>query len=372
MAGDEDEMVLVEGTITAISPLHLGTGRKTGTFVPTLRYIPGRTLRGMLGYWLYKNDRELFNKSGINEDSDHGKMGIFVKNAYPLEQKLLPVYAPSTLMWCKRCGTLLPEGAHECPASENNVPCLHEGKRYQGLIISTSLKDRKLHSVASVKTRTETKCPITRNAHTSPGSKEEGYDLSPYHVESLLSGTQFGFRILFRQSLADPCIDALKQAGIFAGIGGLRSRGYGSIRINNEIKRTPVGEWIENRAKEIKEMNRLLLVLNAPAIVLKEREAHLGFAETFFETVRTSLSTHGFNGSITRVAGGPQKVNRDIARGWSLKHGNTLAPLIPCTGPGSCIEVHADPEACASLEAYGCGYMTNCGYGDLYFTEVPQ
>lgn len=77
-------LIELTGTITAISSLHIGTGKKTGTFSETLEYIPGRTIRGMIGYYLHSNNRELFDKLRISEDDDMSKTGVFFKDALPM------------------------------------------------------------------------------------------------------------------------------------------------------------------------------------------------------------------------------------------------------------------------------------------------
>lgn len=139
-------MIQLEGFITAISPLHIGSGRSKGTFIQTLDYIPGRTIRGMLGYYLYKNDRQLFDNIGIDEEKDISRMGIFFKNAYPVEENGTTVASPLILRWCKRCDALFARerDERECKNVENNIPCLHEGKKYSGLMSLESIRDRKL------------------------------------------------------------------------------------------------------------------------------------------------------------------------------------------------------------------------------------
>ncbi|MGM0772009.1 MAG: hypothetical protein ACQESU_10475, partial [Halobacteriota archaeon] len=77
-------MIEISGTLKALSSLHLGTGKKSGTFAKTLDYVPGRTIRGMIGYHLYTNHRELFDALRIDEDQDMSNTGVFFKDALPL------------------------------------------------------------------------------------------------------------------------------------------------------------------------------------------------------------------------------------------------------------------------------------------------
>ena len=76
-------MIEITATIKALSPLHIGTGKKSGTFARTLDYLPGRTIRGMVGYHLYTNNRDLFDAMRISEDNEMAKTGVFFKDALP-------------------------------------------------------------------------------------------------------------------------------------------------------------------------------------------------------------------------------------------------------------------------------------------------
>ena len=73
-------MIELTGVMKTVSPLHIGTGKKRGTFSETREYVPGRAIRGMVGYYLHSNDFELFKKLRIDEDSDMGKTGVFLNN----------------------------------------------------------------------------------------------------------------------------------------------------------------------------------------------------------------------------------------------------------------------------------------------------
>ncbi len=360
-------VIELKGVMTALTPLHLGTGKKRGTFSRTLDYVPGRTLRGMLGYYLYANDRELFDRLAISEDSDMSKTNIFFKDAHPVYKDKFTVASPIALRWCKGCNELMGYKVNEC----SNPGCLQEGKKIFGFITEDSFLTRKLEK-GSVKKQIETKCPITRKGHTSPGLD---FELSPYHIESIASKSRFGFRIVVEDEFVDDVKMALRESGVFSGLGGFRSRGYGSVAFTYLIE-TPVSELIEKRTSEIAEIKETLLVTNSPLILRKENSSYIGFGATtegdlFSEAVKNTLVQRGFSGSVAvRYTDGKpkQRISEGIARGWSLKDGNSASEVIPCTGAGSCAEVVYDkPEALAALEVYGIGEMTNSGYGDVYF-----
>lgn len=356
-------MNLIEGIITAISPLHIGSGRSKGTFIKTLDYIPGRTIRGMLGYYLFKNDEQLFKSSGINEDIDISKMGVFVKNAYPVGGNDLIVFSPHWFNWCKKCGKLFEKNDSECKNIVNNRPCLHEGKKYQGFILFISISKKELEVPKIQLKQIVTKCPITRNGHASMGGAERGYELGPYHIEGIKTGEKFRFKMLVRDELTDKILESLKNAGIFYGLGGFRSRGYGSIIFNN-IEKSNLETKIKKREMEISMMKSKLLVMNSQMILRKGDETIIGF-DTFKEYASRTLQLLGSNGNID-VEQDDAKISSSIAAGWSLKHRNSLSELIPCIGPGSCVRISGDSLAIAALEFYGVGEMINCGYGDVY------
>jgi len=361
-------VIELKGVMTALTPLHLGTGRKRGTFFRTLEYVPGRTLRGMLGYHLYINNRGLFDKLAISEDLDMSKTNIFFKDAHPVYNDKFTVASPVALRWCKGCKGLMGYKVTEC----SNPKCLQEGKKESGFVTEDSLRDGKLEK-GNVKKQIETKCPITRKGHTSPGSD---FELSPYHIESIVSKSRFGFRVMLEDEFVDDVKMYLGESGVFSGLGGFRSRGYGSVAFT-DLKETPVSEQIEQRASEISEIKETLLVTNSPLILRKGDHSLIGFGKTaeedlFSEALKKALVQRGFSGSVAAkyTDGNPkQRISEGIAKGWSLKNGNSASEVIPCTGAGSCVEIVYDkPEVLAALEVYGIGELTNSGYGDVYFT----
>jgi len=363
-------LIELQATMISLAPLHLGTGRKRGTFFKTFDYVPGRTLRGMLGYYLYNNNKDLFEKLAIDEDCDMGKTNIFLKDAHPLSKNEFTVASPIAYLWCKGCYKLMGYKETEC----KDPNCLQEGTKISGFITKSSLLTGKLEK-GSVNKQIDTKCPITRKGHTSPGSD---FELSPYHIESIVPKTKFGFNTVLEAEYVDEVKAALREAGIFSGLGGFRSRGYGSVAFKN-FKETPVSEVIEERASKISEFSEKLLVTNSSLLLKQDKNSKnsfIGFGELsgenpFSEAVRKTLAQRQIKGSLlvkTDNGKPKQRITESLAGGWSIKHGNKATGLVPCTGPGSCVEIESkSPKALAALEVYGIGERTNCGYGDVYF-----
>ncbi|OPY38405.1 MAG: RAMP superfamily protein [Methanoregula sp. PtaU1.Bin051] len=360
-------MKLIEGIITAASPLHLGDGQSRGTFMPTLQYIPGRTLRGMVGYYLFKYKNDLFTKSGIGEEDNLGKMKVIFRNAYPVSKDgSRTVAAPLSVRWCKKCGHQMPHDHSECDVRDKNGRlCLHEGKKYSGLISVNSFSSHILERPDMPSRSIETKCPITRDRHSSPGGKEQGFDLSPYHIESIDAGAKFSFRMLVEDGLEREIIESLNEAAVIGGIGGFRSRGYGIITFGN-LRSAFLNDVIREKESRIPKSDKATLVATAPMILKNGNISRIGFDDLFIQRANEVLQVAGIQDTIALSEDPDPHVTTTIARGWSLKYGNSLSELIPCIGMGSSANITATPRALATLDVFGIGEKINYGYGEIY------
>ncbi|MCK4613193.1 MAG: hypothetical protein KAU14_00190, partial [Thermoplasmata archaeon] len=301
---------VISGKIRALSPLHLGSGLQTGNFYPTLSYIPGRAIRGMLGNYLFHEDRGLFEELRIKEAPP--ETGIYFRPALPEGT----VAVPGHLKWCKRCGRRLRD-MEPCPEDG------HEGKKSGGFILIEGLKIGRL-SPPELKRTISTKCPIMRKGHASPGSDEP---LSPYNIEAIVQGSVFDFRCLVEEGLESEVMKALEKAGLFFGIGGFRSKGYGLVKFEGlrkiedpmeAVKGRTMGDW---------------LVLNSPGVFRNGEGKYLvglksdaGVVERY---AKESLRLAGVSGELRLT--GEQFVSQDYARGWSIEGKSHLDSIIPAT-----------------------------------------
>lgn len=357
-------MQVISGTITSISPLHFGNGRARGTFSQTLSYIPGRTIRGMIGWYLYQYDRKLFDLCGLAEDHDPGKMNLFFRNGYPLADGDRSVFAPIKSRWCKKCKSLITNDENECSQVTDGRPCLQEGKKYAGLIGKQSFSQKKFIKPDPVPKRIETKCPITRDGHTSMGSD---WQLSPYHIEGIEPGVSFGFVMLVDKNVADSVISILNEASYACGLGGFRSRGYGLVDISVDSQ-ISANEYIKTRSIEISREDKNLLTLNSPCVIRSGDEAIIGLDRSFFEEANRMLESRGYKGDVSLGQDPTPFITKSVVRGWSLKNGNMVDEIVPATGPGSCIMVSGSPASLAALEVFGSGDLLSCGCGELYIS----
>lgn len=368
-------MIELTGVMITVSPLHIGTGKQRGTFSETREYVPGRAIRGMVGYHLHSNNFELFKKLRIDEYSDMGKTGVFFKDALPryVNEKdssiIKPtVSSPISLQWCKKCKSLMKYKSTECSNIINGKTCLHEGKKMTGFITEDSMITGKLEK-ASVNKPITTKCPITLGGHTSPGFD---YELSPYHIESISPKTKFGFRCIVEDEFVDNIKDTLNEAGVFGGLGGYKSRGYGIVAFT-EMKESPVDDVIENRANELSQISNMMMVTNSQMIIRDDEKCPvIGFDAQFCDSASKTFALSGHDGVLRLNDENviKQRITKGIAAGWSIKHKNRVPEIISCIGHGSCVEIDANNfKVLAALEVFGVGEMTNSGYGDVYFME---
>lgn len=335
--------MILRGVLSAISPLHIGT-MGAGNYHPTLKYIPARTLRGMLGNYLFHTNQKLFKDLRITENNSSK---LVFKPALPKDS----LASPLILSWCKRCGKLIEEEKEEC------TYCLHEGKGRGGFMQNASYDEKKFKP-PTMKLRIDTKCPITRRGHTSPSDR---YELAPYNIGALNAGTEFDFRCIVADEYVAIVEEALKEAGILCGLGGFRSKGYGLVEFEFD-KEEPEAEYIEQRTSELTD-SALLMVLNSEAIFEDSGGYVIGFKP---EILNKDLGT---------VKIQKQKFSESKARGWMInrgvrkgnKNGYGLDRIVPATGLGSSalVEVDAARKA-AAAEVYGIGSEKSI-YGDVYF-----
>ncbi|MCS7096803.1 MAG: RAMP superfamily CRISPR-associated protein, partial [Nitrososphaerota archaeon] len=109
----------LSGVLRAITPLHIGSGVRTGVIKRSRNYIPGAALRGAVGTAIIRNVCKLDKPLVNHEDCDYfndcvytqlfgeefGKASkVFFRYAYPVHLKCGGVYEPSprTLFRCSK------------------------------------------------------------------------------------------------------------------------------------------------------------------------------------------------------------------------------------------------------------------------------
>jgi len=341
-------MKIIEGTATSLTPIHIGSGKSIGNFYPTLDYIPARAIRGMLGNYLYHENRDLYYELKIEEDDDPI---LFFHSA----RLMNTVAIPSGWHWCKLCNRRLLKD-EVCPDDKN------EGKIRKGWMKKDTLKNGKLQYY-DVKRTISTKCPVVRPFHTSPG---EGWGLSPYNIEVITGNPRFSVRIVvLDDSIAEDIWNYLKTAGIFYGIGGFRSKGYGVMLFEDSPSIMTAEDYFNIRKNELGDKN--IMVLNSPMITIRDGNYYVGFLEEkIIEYLEKTLKIVGMNGEF-EIIGNGFFAEEDI-RGWTAVGGYHLDSIIPATSIGSMLEIKCSPESAAAAEILGIGEKMNV-HGDIFFIK---
>lgn len=352
------DFILLRGEALNLTHLHIGTGRNIGNFYPTNDYIPANVIRGMLGNYLHEEHPRSFEETGISDDEEPT---MFFKPAYFEGQKAVP----ASIRWCKG------NEKHIIP-SDNLIcsVCQNEGKMIRGYLhLERSIEEKKLVSSSLESRKTiYTKCPIVKERHTSYAGDE---DLSPYNIESIVPGLVFPFTIVIPKHLSNDIQVWLKEAGIFYGAGGFRSKGHGVLLFKFEDNTVDVKDYIIRRATELGEGNKLIVINSPTALRGKENNNYsIGFdKDVMKKEINTIVHRYGRmfdiqptdNVNLSSVV-----FDETLIRGWTIKSHYHLKEMIPAIALGSSAIIDLDPRICALLEIFGLG-LNNHINGDLYF-----
>jgi len=322
------EWTIVEAIMETLSPLHLGTGGSEGNFHPTQVGLPGRTIRGMLGRYLYLSDRERFNEWSMDVGPVENPVLIF-KPAFPVGSQ----YRSLSQRYCKLCGKSV--SGMECPDDG------HEGGKQNGL-------DH--HSGITV----STKCPMDRISGTSPHGD---HALKPHNIEAVTRGTRYSVTIAMKGIDPKNLEESLNEAGVGVGLGGFRSRGYGLVHFRDFVT-YDASEYCSNIYGSINS-ELVDVVLQSPAIQKRGDYYRVGFDDD-------TLPGTGFNSKQAWI-------RRTNVRGWAIKgQSYGLIPMIPATEAGSTLRVTKKTlvENLPDLPLLGLGERQDEGFGHVLFEEV--
>lgn len=344
-------MIILSGRITALEPLHIGNGITVGTFVQTLSYIPARSIRGMLGNYLFNQKRDLFEALRIDDDREPQ---LYFKPSLPLGS----VAAPLAFRWCKKCNRLLAVG--ECPND------FHEGEKRGGFMLRSSLETKEFKPVRISKS-INTKCPINAQRHASYAEDEE---LSPYNIESVVAGTAFDFRLVLPEEFLKEVKDALVEAGVFYKIGGFRSRGYGMIKFDFEGTES-VSDFVKRRSQEIQRDS--WMVFNSPAVFQRNGSSRylIGLTSEILKPYLSAIAKRAGIGSLGEIEVRHSSYKQTHVRGWKIAGKYYLDRILPAVDLGSTARLKIDPEVAAWLEVFGIGEMPHIN-GDVYFLRAGE
>ena len=375
----------ISGVLRALTPLHIGSGARTGVIKRCRPYIPGSVLRGAVGVSLMravcKLDRPLVqheNCTYFDEcvyaqlfGEEIGKSShIFFRYAYPLHLRCGEVFRPvaKTLYKCvnPQCGKIFntfvaPTECDRCGESGTIKPI--RGFRCDGcgdlerlpLLISRltlTAVDRKICSAAKV-----------------PASNQESAG-TIHTLEVIQRNSRFGFEIIVDGDFAyavDLLRNILERALPDEGVGGSKSRGLGKVAVENLKVESVDDSILEERAEEI-DVRRFRVRLASPMLLNGEflRESSL------LEGVRRAYSWafHTGKPSLPEIKLENFALDSEIFGGWSLKV-EKRRRLEPAVSAGSVFEFTCKQDSrelalgLAALEYYAIGSYKPHGCGQV-------
>jgi len=378
----------ISATLTATTPLHFGSGRRTGVIKHTFSYIPGSMLRGSVGTVLLKATCKLDQPIVNHEECEYfedclyadlfgeefGKASkVFFRYAYPVHLRCGGIYrpAPKTLhvcrnRQCKRVYDRLvpPEKCESCGGSVkaySGFLCDRCGEleRYPVSISRVTLTalDREKVSAAQIQGPEE----VSGTLHT---------------LELVEKGSRFALELLVhRESKED--LDAIKAALVRGvpdeGIGGGKSRGLGKITVENLEVTEVTTKSVEERARKIDSRNFAVKLLS-PMLL----DGGLLEPQTLLEGARRAYAWvfHEGKPTLPSVQLSDKRVSVETFSGWSLKE-QRRRRIEAALSPGSVFQFKSDggdetlASALAALEFYAIGAYKPHGCGQVVIEE-PQ
>lgn len=372
----------ITATLTATTPLHLGSGRRTGVIKHTYPYIPGSMLRGSLGTVLLKAicklDRPIVNHEECEYFKDclyanlfgeeFGKASrIFFRYAYPLHLKCGGTYFPAskTLYVCKKrqCKKVYdrlvpPDACETCGGAvkaNSGFRCDRCGEleRYPVSISRVTLTalDRDRASAAQIQGPEE----VSGTLHT---------------LELVDRGSWFALELLVHRDSKED-LDTIKAAlerGVpDEGIGGGKSRGLGKVKVDDLKVCEVTTKSVEERAKEIDSRNFAVRLLS-PMLL----DGGLLEPQTLLEGARRAYTWvfHEGKPTLPSIQLSDKRIAIETFSGWSLKE-QRRRRIEAAISPGSVFQFKGGGEnetlalALAALEFYAIGSYKPHGCGQV-------
>ena len=372
----------ISAILTAVTPLHIGSGRRTGVIKRTYSYLPGTFLRGAVGISLIKSVCRLDRPIVKHEDceffgdcpyatlfgEEFGKASsVFFRYSYPVHVKCGGTYlpAPKTLYKCRnpQCGKV-----YDAIFPVKKCECGEDIEQFHGFQCNRC-GELSEHPIAFSRT-TSTAMNRSTSAGASVGDSKEQFG-TLHTVETIKKGSKFSAEILVSSRSADH-VDMLKA--VFTrgledeGIGGQKSRGLGKVRVENvsmtEIKDDDV---LAEAAKVSTGCFSVRLV--SPMLL----GGQMLSAKSLLEGCRRGSTWlfHRGKPALKDVELKASRVESETFSGWSLKT-DQRRRIEPAISAGSIFQFEADDKdeqlalglaalefhAVGSYKPHGCGQVT--------------
>jgi len=260
----------VTARVVAETPLHIGSGRRTGVIKRTLPFIPGSFLRGAIGVSIIKSVCKKDEPLKVHEDceffeeceyanlygEEFGKASrIFFRYAYPVHLACGGVYlpAPKTMFRCEnpQCGKLYDSVAPpvRCEVDGCGMPL----KPVRGFVCAGcgNVAEAPVPVSRVVLTALDRRYRSAAQIPTPEGGGKTG---TLHALDVIGAGSSFFLEVIVDRravqylSLVE---NALRRGLPDEGIGGSKSRGLGKVRVEDLVVREVTVKDLEKRAEEI-------------------------------------------------------------------------------------------------------------------------
>lgn len=373
----------LSSVLKAITPLHIGSGTRTGVIKRCRPFIPGAAIRGAIGTALIKavckRDEPLVNHENcehFNEcvytklfGEEFGKTSkVFFRYTYPIHVGCTGVFRPSprTLYRCSnpQCrqvvDSFVPPETCKCEGSVKPYlgfrceACGHLEK-YPVHIYRVTLTavDREKRSAAAIETESEEGAAGT--IHTLEVIDRN----SRFYLEAIIDG-DCGAEAYLLKSIVERALPD-------EGIGGAKSRGLGKIEVENVRLESISTSDLEKRASKIN--TRSFRVRLASPLLLDGKALD---PPSLMEGARRAYSwaTHEGKPSLPEVELKHWAVASELYGGWRLKE-NRRRRIESAVSAGSVFQFECREEnrelavGLAALEYYAIGTYKPHGCGQI-------
>jgi CRISPR/Cas system CSM-associated protein Csm3 (group 7 of RAMP superfamily) len=383
----------ITSKIIVKSPLHIGSGKRSGFVKHGLPYIPGSFIRGATGISLIKlvckKDEPLVDhrKCEFFEQCDYANLfekesgkssKIFFRYAYPTH---LPcnegIYLPSpkTVFVCKnaQCGT----GYDRISPPIRCEVCNSRLDSFKGFLCN--------------KCSTKTEIPVEMRRVTSTaidrGHCSAAQIIEPeetvgmlYALDVINVGSQFSLEIIASHKILKylPMIKTVLSTSLpDEGIGGSKSRGLGKIEVKDMVDNAVTIDLLEQRAENI-DTSHFFVRLLTPMVPKRDELENGQFLspKKLLEACRKAYTWCFHEGKpslpdVKHVQNGKRLFSFETYSGWSLKEGEGRKDAKTAVSSGSVFEFKCDRHdetwalALAALEYQAIGDFKPHGCGQI-------
>jgi CRISPR/Cas system CSM-associated protein Csm3 (group 7 of RAMP superfamily) len=333
----------ITAVLTAVTPLHIGSGQRIGVIKRSFGHVPGSALRGAIGTSIIKSvcklDRPLIKHEECKYfdectyvslfGEEFGKASnVFFRYAYPLHLKCGGFYmpAPKTLYVCKnpQCGK-----TYDGILPPRNCDCSEDIEPFSGF------QCEKCHEISehpvSFSRTTSTALDRSNVSAAKVGDSHGKETHGTLHTtETIRKGSKFAIEVLVSKDAADQ-VDALKamlERGLEdEGIGGGKSRGLGKVKVE-DLKINDVAEdAVQKRAAAI-DVSSFSVRLVSPMLL----DGHMLDDRSLLEGCRRGYTWlfHKGKPKLQDIELKATRAESETFGGWSLKteKRRTIEPAI--------------------------------------------